>query len=211
MSLFLIFVKSFMKPAKKKKKNYFTKPYIKYKEQPELVKEVKSKYKEMLMDPMISDFNILSILSETYRIPRPTLVSWKKRWAKDPDWLPGSYLLLRQMKRIFPDEVENSISNFIIDNYIKPGNYLPDWQFKNIMFQAYNENDSIKRDFHCSPHFIIDFKNRHRFSSRLAHIKRRPDPEPVEDNLTSIDKFLIQVNQTIESARASGEPGHPST
>lgn len=206
MSLFLIFVKSFMKPAKKKKKNYFTKPYIKYKEQPELVKEVKSKYKEMLMDPMISDFNILSILSETYRIPRPTLVSWKKRWAKDPDWLPGSYLLLRQMKRIFPDEVENSISNFIIDNYIKPGNYLPDWQFKNIMFQAYNENDSIKRDFHCSPHFIIDFKNRHRFSSRLAHIKKRPDPEPVEDNLTSIDKFLIQVNQTIESARASGEP-----
>ena len=199
-----------MKLAKtKKKKNYFTKPYIKYKKQPELVKEVKEKYKEMLLDPMISDFNILTILSETYKIPRSTLSSWKRRWIHDPDWLPGSYVLLREAKRIFPDEIENEVADFIIDNYIKPGNYLPDWQFKNIMFQVYNENDSIKRDFHCSQHFISDFKNRHRFSSRLAHIKRRPDPEPVlddDDGLSSIEKFLLKVRQTIEEAKAAGEP-----
>ena len=160
-----------MEKAKiKKKKNVLTKPYRKYKNQPDLVKEVKSKYKEMLLDPMISDFNLLTIVSKTYKTPRPTFVSWKKRWTNDPDWLPGSYLVLRQAKRTFPDAVEDDISEFIIDNYINPGNYLPDWQFKNIMFQAYNENDSIQRDFHYSPHFINDFKNRHRFSSRLAHI-----------------------------------------
>ena len=61
--------------------------------------------------------------------------------------------------------------------------------------------------FNCSQHFISDFKNSHRFSPRLAHIKRRPDPEPVldDDGLSSIDKFLLKVSQTIEEAKGAGE------
>ena len=58
-----------------------------------------------------------------------------------------------------------------------------------------------------SQHFISDFKNSHRFSSSLAHIKRRTDPAPVlnDDGLSSIDKFLLKVSQTIEEAKGAGE------
>lgn len=193
--------------AKKVKKREFVRPKINYKSQQELVKEVKQKYYEMLQDPMISNCNILTMLSNKYKLPRPTLVTWSKRWEIESDWLPGTFDKLSKSKRMFTDEVENEIADFIKDNYVKPGNYFPDWQFKNIMFQEYNENDSIKRDFHCSPQFIIDFKNRHRFSSRLAHIKRRPDPEPLDENgLSSIEKFFMKVLETIENARLADEP-----
>lgn len=62
---------------------------------------------------------------------------------------------------MFTDEVENQIADFIIDNYVKLGNCLPVWQFKNIMLQAYNENDPIKREIHVSPQFITNYKKKH--------------------------------------------------
>lgn len=77
--------------------------------------------------------------------------------------MPSNFAKHAAVKRIFDDAIEKSVSDYIEDNCIIPGNYLPDWGFKNIILQAYNENDSIKRDFHCSPGFNRDFKVRNSF------------------------------------------------
>jgi hypothetical protein len=35
-------------------------------------------------------------------------------------------------------------------------------------------DDQMRKQFNCSPGFIASFKERNRFSSRRAHLKRRP-------------------------------------
>lgn len=194
--------------TKAKNKTCFTHPHIRYqdKENQMLCDELKAKYYAYLNDPLISNFNIISMLAGEYKVPRTTLVGWTKRWEKEPDWMPGNFARYAAVKRIFDDAIEKSVSDFIEDNYITPGNYLPDWGFKNIIFQAYNENDDIKRDFHCSPGFIRDFKVRNRFSSRTAHIKKRPDIKLNEDGTSDINSFINDVKKVIIEAREHDEP-----
>ena len=58
------------------------------------------------------------------------------------------------------------------ENYINPVLYCKDSGFKELIFHVYNENDEIKKDFHCTPRFICDFNVRNRFSSRFVHLKK---------------------------------------
>lgn len=127
-----------------------------------------------------------------------------KKWdITEPDWMPGDVHNYSKAKRIFSDSVENGISDYIIENYISTGSYFPDKEFKNIMFHAYNMEDDITRDFHSSPHFIVDFKDRHRFCSRRAHPKKRPEKElSIEDQ----EIFIAKVKSIISDAIIKDEP-----
>lgn len=62
----------------KKIKKFFTHPYIKYRLETPLVKSVKKKYQKLKADPTIINNKILTMLSNEFKIPRPTLVCWKK-------------------------------------------------------------------------------------------------------------------------------------
>ena len=190
---------------KKQKKIKFPKPHIKYKENQALCEELKQKYFDLLKDPLIFNWNILTKLSIEYNVPRPTLVGWTNRWKTDPDWMPGNFSRYSMVKRIFDDDTEKAVSLFIEENYINPGYYFPDSGFKELIFHAYNENDEIKRDFHCSPGFIRDFKVRNGFSSRLAHIKKRPDIDKNTNPESIIETFIQNVRNLIIEASERGE------
>ena len=192
-------------PKRKQKKNKFPNPHIKYNENQDLCQELKQKYFDLLKDPLINNCNVLTKLSIQYNVPRPTLVGWTKRWKTEPDWMPGNFSRYALVKRIFNDDTEKAISMFIEENYIKTGYYFPDSGFKDLMFHAYNENDDIKKDFHCSPGFISDFKARNRFSSRLAQIKKRPDIEKNANGKSIIDTFIQNVRDIINEANEKGE------
>lgn len=195
-----------MEKAKKKKpvKNHFGIPHINYKKERELCEQIKNRYFELKNDPLVSKCNILTILHEQYRVSRSTLVGWQKKWEiTEPDWMPGDVHNYSNAKRIFPDSVEEGVSDYITENYIKQGYYFSDKEFKNVMFRAYNMEDSITKDFHCSPGFIVDFKNRHRFSSRKAHPKKRPNKELT---IEEMQIFIAQIKSLIVSARKKDEP-----
>jgi hypothetical protein len=72
---------------------------------------------------------------------------------------------------------EQAISDHILDSYLTPGVLFTDETFREVAVQAFLEkyHDSEPPvQFQCSAGFIHDFKERNRFSSRRAHLKRRP-------------------------------------
>ena len=40
------------------------------------------------------------MLFKEYKVPRPTLVGWAKRWEVDPNWLPGNFDRYAMVKNI---------------------------------------------------------------------------------------------------------------
>ena len=80
--------------------------------------------------------------------------------------------------RIFTDEEESNMVEFIKENFIKPGNLFTDAQFRELAMPTFlfkHKDEEQIPDFMVSDHFIHDFKERNHISSRLAHPKRRSD------------------------------------
>lgn len=110
-------------------------------------------------------------------IPFQRLYEWRGRWTQDPSWRPWSPTLRGKHHRIFTETEEAAIADYITQNYLVPGALFTDGTFREIAMAAYHEkiaNDPRPTPFNCSPGFIADFKGRNRFSSRRAHLKRRP-------------------------------------
>lgn len=188
----------------KKRKKKFGLPHIDYRRERDLCERIKARYFELKNDPLIGNCHILTMLAEEFNAKRPTLIGWQKKWeGLEPDWMPGDVHNYSKEKRIFSDEVEEGVSDYIKENYINTSSYFPDKEFKRIMFQAYNMDDSITRDFHCWPQLIVDFKDRHRFTSRLAHSKKRPDKELTEND---INLFIGTIKSIISEANAKNDP-----
>ena len=154
-------------------------PYRDYRE-----KKVRDVIPDILDRLRNAKFGDISVLSEETGIPNSTLGRWYKNLQR-MDFDP----LQKQSgkhQRIFTDSEENSIAQFIKDNYITPSYYFTDEDFRDIAFSAWREKyfpildsedpEVLKsfKDFHCSDGFVFDFKSRHRFSSKRFHTKRRP-------------------------------------
>ena len=58
---------------------------------------------------------------------------------KEPNWIPGNMKLKGLHHRIFTDEEEKNISEFIRTNYIKPGFFFNDSLFRKIAIMAFLE------------------------------------------------------------------------
>lgn len=133
-------------------------------------------------------------ISEETGIPTSTLSRWAHKLEEDPSFDPldtkyGEHL------RIFTDDEENNISDFIVENFIIPGNYFTDEDFKEVAMIAWREkylplinddddDNAIRKkvkEFHCSAGFISDFKENHRFSSKKMHLRRRPGKRTDEE------------------------------
>ena len=126
-------------------------------------------------------------ISNQTGIPYSTISRWHQALGKNTRFNP----LVRKWgehRRIFTDEEEDMIADYIVTNFIQTGIYFTDEDFKEIALQAwqekyipiYNSDDpNIKKqfkEFRCSRGFIADFKYHHNFSSKIFHIKRRADP-----------------------------------
>jgi hypothetical protein len=110
-------------------------------------------------------------------IPFQRLYDWRTQWSRDPTWRPYIHTFRGRHHRIFSDEEERHITEYIVQNYLLPGYLFTDATFRQIAIEAYLEKSKDNENptkFDCSPHFITGFKERNRFSSRRVHLKRRP-------------------------------------
>jgi hypothetical protein len=115
------------------------------------------------------------------KIPQTTLYRWHRNWRQDPEWRPwGRKVRDDPPRRIFSDEEEAALREFIIENYVVPGALFTNADFQRIAMDAYlmkYKDSDTPPPFNCSKGFIKDFKSRNSFSSRRAHYKRRPKRE----------------------------------
>lgn len=138
-------------------------------------------------------------------IPYSTLSRWHKELCKNTHFNPlkkkcGTHL------RIFTDEEEDCIADYITQNFILKGLHFTDDDFQEIAMAAHREkyesyldsdDPSIRKKykpFHCSRGFINDFKYHHGFSSKVFHLKRRADPNnEVEQKFQQEMKSLFET------------------
>ena len=108
---------------------------------------------------------------------------------KDPNFDPlvtkcGQHL------RIFTNEEEDAITDYIITNILLQGILFTDEDFEELIMNAFLEKhrndpeDATIRQFTVSKGFIYDFKKNHRITSKKCHTKRRPDNK-------KYDKFFV--------------------
>ena len=187
----------------------FGNPHRKYGRSCKLCRRVKRQYHKLLNDPMTPDRNIISILAKKFNIPRTTVWRWVKKWRKDDNYDPSDMSVHGISKRIFTNEQENNLSDHIIEVYIKTGRYFPDFMFQSLAFDFYEEiyqNSPSAPEFNCSKGFIYDFKNRNKFSSRLAHFRQRPISKSQEKINKEIEDFKSQVRDLIKISEETDEP-----
>ena len=130
-------------------------------------------------------------------IPTSTLYHWRKKWEEDPNWRPWSGKNHGIHHRIFTEEEETSISDFILENYLVQGRVFSNGDFKAIISDAYLEkykNSENIPPFNVSDGFISDFKKRNNFTTRKPHVKRRPDRDPQKE-----EEFLKRVRNLLEN------------
>ena len=111
-------------------------------------------------------------------IPLSTISRWHRSLCLNPRFNPLDKKY-GQHKRIFTDEEEDSLADYIVDNYIIPGHYFTDDDFRELALQAWKEKyipilnssdpeiRSQYKEFTCSRGFIYDFKYHHHFSSKV--------------------------------------------
>ena len=129
----------------------------------------------------------LAKVSKETGIPYSTISRWHYGLMHDVHFNPLAKKWGHH-KRIFSDEEEDAIADYIVSNYILPGLHFTDDDFVEIALLAHKEkynrylesSDPEERkkykEFHCSRGFITDFKYHHGFSSKVFHLKRRSDP-----------------------------------
>ena len=121
-------------------------------------------------------YGMLSEISRETSIPLKTISNWYKQIKSDREWRPYSTLNRSWAHRIFTNEEEQNMVDFIKDNFIIQGKLFTDTLFRelamSVFLYKYKDEEQMP-DFMVSDHFIHDFKQRNHISSRTAHPKRR--------------------------------------
>jgi hypothetical protein len=135
-------------------------------------------------------------------IPFQRIYNWKKQWSQNPSWLPYIYSFRGFQHRIFTDQEEREIADYITQKYFIPGHLFTNTTFRQIVTQAYLEkyrDDENLPKFNCSPCFITGFKHRNKFASRRVHLKRRPQVtnEQRERWIQRLGELLREVSDHI--------------
>lgn len=107
-----------------------------------------------LLDDSNYSFGDGSYFSAIYVVPSSTLSYWRKRQREDPNYHP---LLnaISQCKRIFSNEEEGYLTDYIEENIIKQGLLFQNQDFKNLIMEAYLEKNLYKEDYLKLPKFYI--------------------------------------------------------
>lgn len=194
---------------KKPSKSHFGQPQNKYSKEPGLCEKIKSQYFSLKQDEWVDNKKIHNMLNEEFGVPLSTLYRWTNKWEINPKWSPADTSVHGNFHRIFNDDEEKNMVEYIDSNYINPGNYFSGIHFQSLAFEAFDEKFGEEEDmphFNCSPQFIQDFKERNKITSRVAHFRQRPVKKTDEEITNELNEFKIQIQSLIESAQNSDEP-----
>lgn len=124
----------------------------------------------------------------------------EKKKVNDPSFNP----LNKQTntdRRVFTNEEEEEITNYILENIIKEGILFTNYDFKLLIMDAFNEKYLYEEDydkipkFNASDGFVTDFKSRNNFISRRLHVAWRPLVKNFDDI------FAQQMNQLFKTVK----------
>ena len=163
--------------------------YIKYSSHPDVVARILTILKANRRGDIqkISDYTKFKVR---------TLYNWRDKLLQDPNFNPLNKKT-NQSKRIFTDEEEDSISDYIITQILMKGILFTDEDFRELILDAYLEKhkddgeDSILPQFQASNGFIYDFKKNHRLTSKKCHFKRRPVFSKYEQSFIDAIEWLF--------------------
>jgi hypothetical protein len=119
-----------------------------------------------------------NISAETH-VPITTLYSWRERFRTTPSWRP-SRQHFAENRRVFSDDVEEIIANFIRSNFVEPGRSLTRTTLHPLILALVHDlipehvlDDSFL-NFKSFGHFLSRFMPRAGLSFRKARAARRP-------------------------------------
>ena len=137
---------------------------------------------------------VMTHISREFHVPARTLRDWYKKYQSDPNWRPYDTSVHGEHHRIFTKEEEDAITNYIVENFFRPGFAFHDADFQFIAMSAFLEKYQGKEcpEFQCSPGFIADFKARNNLATRKAHFKRRPAVLPDTDAWVGTVRELLE-------------------
>jgi hypothetical protein len=121
----------------------------------------------------------ISRLSKTTSVPRTTLLDWRRQLNLSLTWSPWNTEYGKHL-RVFSDEEGLALRVFILANFINPGLFLTDSDFRLLVMQFYSEThpDHNPRGFGCWNGYIYHFKRQRGLASRKNHYKRRSTVDP---------------------------------
>jgi hypothetical protein len=113
------------------------------------------------------------------KVPLRTLYAWSERIRVDPEWHPTAEHF-SENARVFPDEIEEHMANFILVNYVDPGRSLTRTTLQPLILMLVQDMvsegilDQEALNFQWSYHFLVFFLQRMGLSFRRARPERRP-------------------------------------
>ena len=129
-------------------------------------------------------------IHEETGIPESTLYFWRSRWSENNSWRPNGKSR-GICHRIFSDDEEQAISEFIYNNFLLVNKAFTNKDFEELVREAFREKhreSKVVPDFSVSRGFIQDFKRRNFFSTRRVHPKKRP-----QRDLSKEEGFLTRM------------------
>ncbi|KAH0789070.1 hypothetical protein GPJ56_007007 [Histomonas meleagridis] len=105
---------------------------------------------QIVIDKILRSSESIYKLSQISEIPESTLKYWRKKMELNNKWRPwdNNHGISH---RIFTNEEETAIEDYIIANFLSQGLYFNDEDFIDIAYQAYLEKytneEMIKKDF----------------------------------------------------------------
>ena len=158
------------KPFKKLKKQQ------NYRKDKQLIEEVFHAFEYESEDGL--DMNDLTRRSG---IPRGRLYDWHKKWEKDNKYRPGKYY--GKHKRLFTQEQEKAVADFLRIQYILPGVLARRKHVRRIimdLWKSFNPDKAPRAKNVVSYHFLRDFCKRQKLSFRNIRKKKRSIIDPNE-------------------------------
>jgi hypothetical protein len=165
------------------------------------------------------------------KVPLRTLYARRERIRVDPEWRPTAQHF-SENARVFPDEIEEHMANFILVNYVDPGRSLTRTTLQPLILMLVQDLvsegilDHEALNFQCSSRFLESFLQRMGLSFRRARTDRRPAIDDDEcsqfmtdlllafqlyppDHILNFDEsnwcLVIAGDQTIPRHRATGK------
>jgi hypothetical protein len=134
-------------------------------------------------------------ISQQTNVPITTLYSWRERVRVDPTWRPSKEHFTEN-SRVFPDDIEETIANFIRINFVQPGRSLTRATLRPLILLLIQDLvaqtilPSSCLNFTCSYHFLSRFLRRVGLSFRKARAERRPAISDAECAVFMSDIFM---------------------
>ena len=133
--------------------------YVRHKK---VVDQVFAEFQESLGRPCFTD------VSRRSSVPESTVRNWYSQYLKDSTWRPYNTKLIHGThNRIFTDEQEKAIADYIEANYFAPGYAFHNYDFQILAISARFESRSTR---HCASISLQTLQFRHD-SDILQHTK----------------------------------------